>query len=612
MIDKKDINAVKIEQIVEEIDDWELLDLDTLIKNNLNEIICTDDLVKKEKKERKILKPNGISGTIKYSNSIDNEKNEIIQKKVYSKSDMISLFKNPTLETKIPKELIKFQKLLNFSFNGPVVIKYWRSKDIDNDIVNESSFNKKDNIDNKEWIRKKVIDNPDDTISFPIRIKNENKSLSSDRNVLLRKVNLILNQLTEEKFESLILKIDALELCRIELDSNIMIESITNLIIKKIQGNSQVSSLFCKLISRLILLWNINKDSNTLSYGNLFREYLLNKCKQVFVDKEILDIEPLGELTKNEYKFSKNTSFFNFITFLGDLYLIGILKSSILLSCSLDIYESILLSSNSDSEDHIICLCGLLNKIGFSIDQYYMVKNKSSFDNHFVNIKTLLTSSSIILSSRSKFILEELINARSIWLENIISPKNQDNSNQLIDKNNSNDNIENKSNKIFLPCHFIDDKISNNIQKEEIIVEKSIKNVSINPLRDINKIDNNNNNNYNNNTNDNNNVSNKEWENVSSKSTKDTIKKDTNNNVTNSIYVGNIKKDLFETRIREFFSDYGKIKNISLPKQTKEKYKYLHKGFAIITYHNYIDANRAINNLQGGNRYNFKVYWSKF
>jgi RNA recognition motif-containing protein len=63
-----------------------------------------------------------------------------------------------------------------------------------------------------------------------------------------------------------------------------------------------------------------------------------------------------------------------------------------------------------------------------------------------------------------------------------------------------------------------------------------------------------------------------------------------------NIYVGNIPRDSVESDVRNIFTKYGEISNITM---VRDKFTSMFKGFAFVEMPNKAEAEKAINGLNG-------------
>lgn len=258
-------------------------------------------------------------------------------------------------------------------YNPDFILSFKNLSNLDNNLVNlfqniNSLFESSPDFKGKKIIlpsTNKVISN-----------KWKNNKNDSVNDTLKKKINAILNKLTNDNFDVLITKMES-----INITSYDMLDIVVNAIYSKFVTDHFFHIMYGKLINVMSnKSWFFNKDNNLYN----FRQLIISKCHNEF-NKLINNIES-----------HKSIQFGNIIL-LGELYNNNIISHSVIQNC----INFLLINHTNNNVD---LLCKLLSTISENTKH-------SFFDNYF-NILIHLQQKSN-LDSRIKFLILDLLDARN-------------------------------------------------------------------------------------------------------------------------------------------------------------------------------------------------------
>mmetsp|Transcript_27984 Transcript_27984/g.39438 ORF Transcript_27984/g.39438 Transcript_27984/m.39438 type:complete len:870 (-) Transcript_27984:833-3442(-) len=241
---------------------------------------------------------------------------------------------------------------------------------------------------------------------------------ASEEEIVQRKVNAILNKLTEEKFDSLSDK-----LLNVGITSVSILEGIIKLVFDKALAEPKFCAMYSQLCKKLAEHCpDFPSADGTVKKQFTFKRLLLNRCQEEFessfhggnAKKEELEKKYAAAQSKEEqvqieedlWKVKKRM--FGNITFIGELYKMGMLTEKIMHEC----LKRLLGDITDPSIDDVEALCKLMTSIGLHLDH---PKAKTYMDTYFQRITDLSQSKS--LPSRIRFMLQDLIRLRkSNWV----------------------------------------------------------------------------------------------------------------------------------------------------------------------------------------------------
>lgn len=249
-------------------------------------------------------------------------------------------------------------------------------------------------------------------------------SLSIDwQEKFIKNINGNLNKLTKDNFDNIVLQLTQ----NIVDDTNIQLEQLNvmdekakqslfsealniliDLIFEKAIYDKEYHELYAKLCLRLSHSDSSNKLSLKLSdttFSELFLNKILKKAELLF--NEILNVKYTKNVSDTDDIYIYNKSIIKqkscgYISYLGELYLNGIVNETIIHYCIQNILRSEL------NEAHIDILIELFNVIGNKIENK---KSKEYIDIYFDNIKRISENKSLM--ARIRYILMDLIELRS-------------------------------------------------------------------------------------------------------------------------------------------------------------------------------------------------------
>lgn len=233
-----------------------------------------------------------------------------------------------------------------------------------------------------------------------MRTKEEN----DNHKLVIKNVTGVLNKLTLGKFEQL-----SDEIVNVGAINEEILKDIIKLVFDKALIEPKFSSMYADLCKKLSVSPNFSLGDK----AQTFKRVLLNRCQEEFESsfkgsrKDLSNIPNISQeerahleeqLTLEKKKMLGN------ITFIGELYKIGMLTEKIMHECITKLLGDI----KNPSHDDIEALCRLMTSIGVKIDH---AKAKNYLDQYFTRMKELSKNKS--LPSRIRFMLQDVIELRN-------------------------------------------------------------------------------------------------------------------------------------------------------------------------------------------------------
>ncbi|XP_003748619.1 eukaryotic translation initiation factor 4 gamma 3-like [Galendromus occidentalis] len=192
--------------------------------------------------------------------------------------------------------------------------------------------------------------------------------------VLFRKFRSILNKLTPEKFEALLTQVKALE-----IKSQKQLSHITCLVLDKALDETHFACTYAQLCNTLLREFSVASEGDPKKRVN-FRQLLLQKCQaefekdtaaskeqenelqrgrkaQLAACKPKRERKELQELSDEADQKTKRRSL-GLMTFIGQLYNLGVLSYAIMHECFLKLLRT------PDDEASVVCACKLFTTVG--------------------------------------------------------------------------------------------------------------------------------------------------------------------------------------------------------------------------------------------------------
>eukprot|EP00033_Pygsuia_biforma_P001105 GCRY01001257.1.p1 GENE.GCRY01001257.1~~GCRY01001257.1.p1 ORF type:complete len:1264 (+),score=428.22 GCRY01001257.1:287-4078(+) len=231
---------------------------------------------------------------------------------------------------------------------------------------------------------------------------NEEERVVQD---LIRDMKGILNKITPESFNKLSKSI---------LDSGIfsdeVLRNVIFLVFDKAISEPNFSSMYAKLclnISTQARSAAKDHQGNTvLGAGKKFKRYLLNKCQEEFENQPPPKDDEQFEANMKVYK----RRMLGNIKFIGELFKNGMLTTSIMFECTTRLLGDDFLTSID--EDFTEGLCKLLTTIGEKLEKECSAAKRKSDLDHVFNQLTQAKDLKDQLSSRLRFMIEDLLQLR--------------------------------------------------------------------------------------------------------------------------------------------------------------------------------------------------------
>ncbi|KAL5274291.1 EIF4G3 family protein [Megaselia abdita] len=276
-------------------------------------------------------------------------------------------------------------------------------------------------------LREEIKLNESENAWKPAHLKTE----TTPEEDLKKRVRGILNRLTPEKFEVLVS-----EIMKLQIDTSNKLNDVMILVFEKAIDEPKFSSSYASLCHRLATDIRVKDDKNETSVH--FRSVLIDKTECEFfrnvTDKTAKDtkLQPLilklkectnpndkaeisASIEEEERKFRRRSV--GTVTFIGELYKIGMLTLNIISICI-----SSLLDPNS--EDKLECMCKLLTTVGKKYDDATQqpTKKDGMVSRNLVNLDNTTKQMQSIanrkvesvqqISSRVRFMLQDVIDLR--------------------------------------------------------------------------------------------------------------------------------------------------------------------------------------------------------
>jgi translation initiation factor 4G len=236
------------------------------------------------------------------------------------------------------------------------------------------------------------------------------KHNQNDDEKLYSEMRKLLNKLTDSTFNKL-----AHEIINLEIDKEEHLKTLVNFIFTKAITEPRYASVYANLCTELaphyITITNDDIDDNDDNDDNdnddtdendntkqiYFRELLINKCQQMFMEGISMDREI--EDTEDETVFRFKEHVIGCMIFIGELFNHSLLTIRIIHSCFVQLF----ISTNLNKAYSIECLCTLTRTTGLKFS-----KVAPKLLNDCINkIKELKDSKN--LSTRYKFTLMDIL-----------------------------------------------------------------------------------------------------------------------------------------------------------------------------------------------------------
>ncbi|KAK3598299.1 hypothetical protein CHS0354_010275 [Potamilus streckersoni] len=244
---------------------------------------------------------------------------------------------------------------------------------------------------------------------------------------LYKKVRSILNKLTPQKFQTLVAKMQALE-----IDTEARLKNVIDLVFEKAISEPEFSVAYANMC-RCLSMFKVPAESKQGDVN--FRALLLTRCQREFekanssekefdtkrkeIEKATMEEQKLQMKEELEYEETKakRRSLGN-IRFIGELFKLKMLTENIMHDCVFKLLRT-------KDEENLECLCRLLKTIGKELDTE---KAKPRMDQYFQQMIKIVNEKK--LSSRVRFMLQDVIELRrGKWV-----PRRDDNNPKTIDQ----------------------------------------------------------------------------------------------------------------------------------------------------------------------------------
>ncbi|XP_078490963.1 eukaryotic translation initiation factor 4 gamma 3-like [Ciona intestinalis] len=227
---------------------------------------------------------------------------------------------------------------------------------------------------------------------------------------IFRKVRGILNKMTPQKFQSLLQKVQALE-----INTEARLRGVVDLIFEKAINEPSFCEPYanmCRMMSQFHVSSTPGSGSNTLE----FRKRLLTRCQREFenrTNEEELNAMKIKieNAEKSEVKQQLNNDLelmtmkqrrrmLGNIRLIGELFKLNMITESVMHNCIMSLFRV-------RDEDSLECLCQLLNTIGKRLDNG---KKKTRMNQYFEQMNKIVREKKT--TSRVRFILMDVIDLR--------------------------------------------------------------------------------------------------------------------------------------------------------------------------------------------------------
>ncbi|XP_022832467.1 eukaryotic translation initiation factor 4 gamma 3-like isoform X5 [Spodoptera litura] len=262
-------------------------------------------------------------------------------------------------------------------------------------------------------LREEVKLNEVDSAWKPTRFRKDTINEEEYRTQeLYKKFRGILNKLTPQKFDTLLERVKTLE-----INNQKRLEGVIDLVFEKAIDEPNFSEAYAAMCHKLSVL-KVPADNPTMPDKCVnFRALIINKCQNQFethkVDEQILKLEselaasndPLKKkelqlMIDEENRRVRMRSVGN-VRFIGELYKLKMLTSKIMDYCMKYLIDKV-------EEEKLECLCKLLTTIGEQVES----EPVTQLDNIFKKMKEIVDRKSNKISSRVRFMLQDVIELR--------------------------------------------------------------------------------------------------------------------------------------------------------------------------------------------------------
>jgi len=229
------------------------------------------------------------------------------------------------------------------------------------------------------------------------------RDLEKDQKTI-RSLRSILNKLTPEKFDVLVVKVK-----EIEIDTEDLLKAAVDAVFEKALAEpnfSPVYAEFCKQINPLLPTFT-SENNNTQT----FKRLILNQCQAEFERENNQDPEEVAKMTDVEREKnvrSMKKRMLGTIRLIGELYKRKMLSSTIMTSCVFILFGDV----KNPQEENVEALCKLFTTVGKILEQ-----DKS---NKKVGMGSLMQQLTVVaahpkLSSRLRFMIQDV---QDLWKAN--------------------------------------------------------------------------------------------------------------------------------------------------------------------------------------------------
>ena len=222
----------------------------------------------------------------------------------------------------------------------------------------------------------------------PNRVENEH-----DPEVILKKANLALNQLSVEKFDKLS---DRFMSCGIDRSED-LINKAAHMIIMKAQLEEHFCFMYADLCRKIVNEWDLRDAAGGEAaggpvetqadgspaprplvieggLGKYFRGVLLVKCEEEFHLDRVAGVAELLALDipqdeKDEKVFVYRKRYLGHMRFIGEVFLQDLVKYGIMITCVQTLCQSL-------EEDSLACMCKLMTTIGKKLEDLAETRSK--------------------------------------------------------------------------------------------------------------------------------------------------------------------------------------------------------------------------------------------
>lgn len=239
----------------------------------------------------------------------------------------------------------------------------------------------------------------------PSNRRDQRRNPHERQDLVFRRVRSLLNKITPEKFDKLVL-----ELLNVGIDSKVILKGIILLVFEKALEEPKYSSMYAQLCKRL--------DEDAPSFEppgeatRTFRRLLINKCQDefenrsrafaAFESKTFLTPEDEEQRTTAKIKMLGN------IQFIGELGNLEMLHESILYKCIKQLLDKRGSDALLDKTEDLECLCKIMNTVGRRLDHD---RAKVWMNQYFHRMEKF--SENMELPSRIRFMLQDCIELRN-------------------------------------------------------------------------------------------------------------------------------------------------------------------------------------------------------